>query len=96
MVAFLPHFPPLRGRLGFLHFLRHARLGSMGGSSTLEELLPCPRARGTGGSDSPFSLDRHFYPHSQREAQVGFPLGLDQLPMRRAPAIRLSHFLALA
>jgi hypothetical protein len=88
-------FPPPGGRLHFLHFLRHARLGSMGGSSTLEELLPCPRARGTGRSGPPFSLDPHFYPHSQREPQVGFRLGLDQLPVRRTPAIRLGHFPAL-
>jgi hypothetical protein len=62
----------------------------------LEELLPCRWARGTGRSRPPFSLDPHFYPHSHREPQVGFRLGLDQLPVRRAPAIRLGHFPALA
>ena len=61
----------------------------------LEELLPCRWARGTGSSRPPFSLDPHFYPHSQREPQVGFQHGLDQLPVRRPPAIRLGHFPAL-
>ena len=59
-------------RLYVSYTFSSAQLGSMGGSSTLEELLPCPRARGTGRSRPPFSLDPHFDPHSQREAQVGF------------------------
>ena len=35
-------------RLYVSYTFSSAQLGSMGGSSTLEELLPCPRARGTG------------------------------------------------